>query len=347
MYRVRVTLLAGVSAIAITAAQPEISLAADLPARPVVATKAPPTAFRDRWTVWVEGGAALFGGDPGVAGLTGFDVDPKRWGWEAAIGVEFRPGMSPWIWSAQFRYGQHGSNSESSNPLATFLVGNFATTPFNFVGTNSASRKEHHWVADFMVGRDMGLGQGHNTLRFGVRIAQIWGKTTGSAQWQFNALTPTLPCTALPPSAYCAYDQRAYEQKSSFLGVGPRLALDGQIPFGNNWAFEYAGGVAALFGRRKADQTVAINQIPPTAIPTPVCVTGCPFATTSSGNNGVVFNMDAMLGLSYAFNPNTILMIAYRFDGYFDALRGYDSNGNVTNLDRFYHGPMVRLTMTN
>lgn len=348
MYRVRVTLLAGVSAIAITAAQPEISLAADLPARPVVATKAPPTAFRDRWTVWVEGGAALFGGDPGVAGLTGFDVDPKRWGWEAAIGVEFRPGMSPWIWSAQFRYGQHGSNTASNNPLAVFLIGSpTPTTPANVVGTNSASRKEHHWVADFMVGRDMGLGGGQNTMRFGVRIAEIRGKTNGSAQWgPFPASPLILSCTAGVLTFYCATERRDYEQKSSFLGVGPRLAVDGQVPLGNRWALEYGGGVAALYGRRKAEQTVSISRTPPTGVPTPICISGCPTSANSS-SNGFVFNADAVLGLSYAITQNVNIMVSYRFDGYWNALRGYDSKGNVTNLDRFYHGPMVRLTMTN
>ena len=54
-----------------------------------------------------------------------------------------------------------------------------------------------------------------------------------------------------------------------------------------------------------------------------------------------------MLGLAFALNPNAILMVSYRFDGHWNALRIYDSNGNVTNLDRFYHGPMLRLTMTN
>ena len=60
-----------------------------------------------------------------------------------------------------------------------------------------------------------------------------------------------------------------------------------------------------------------------------------------------MFNLDALLGVTYAINPNTNLMVSYRFDGYWNALRGYDSNGNATNLNRFYHGPMIRLIMTN
>lgn len=349
MYRVRVGLLASVSALAIAAAYPGSASAADVSPRPALVTKAPPAAPRDKWTWWVEGGGSLIGGDPGVAGLPNFDVDPKQWGWEGAIGVEYRPAMSPWIWSAQFRYGQHGSDSASNNPLAVYVLSGFPTTPVSIVGTNSASRKEHHWVADFMVGRDLGLGLGQNTLRFGVRIAEIKGKTTGSAKWGlYPFVFPTANCGS-PASAvaYCGSETRTYEQNNSFLGVGPRLALDGQIPLGNNWAFEYGGGIAALYGRRKVDQPVNISNVFPTVTtPAPTCVAGCPISASSS-SNGFVFNADAMLGISYTINQYVTLMVSYRFDGYWNALRGYDSNGNVTNLDRFYHGPMLRLTITN
>jgi hypothetical protein len=54
-----------------------------------------------------------------------------------------------------------------------------------------------------------------------------------------------------------------------------------------------------------------------------------------------------MLGVSFAINQFVTLMVNYHFDGYWNALKGYDSNGNLTNLDRFYHGPSIRLTVTN
>jgi hypothetical protein len=75
------------------------------------------------------------------------------------------------------------------------------------------------------------------------------------------------------------------------------------------------------------------------------CVAGCP-VNASSNKNGFVFNSDAMAGLSYAFTPTARLLLNYRFDGYWNALRGFDANGNLTNLDRFYHGPMARLIVT-
>jgi hypothetical protein len=36
--------------------------------------------------------------------------------------------------------------------------------------------------------------------------------------------------------------------------------------------------------------------------------------------------------------------VGYRFDGYFRALKTLNSAGNVVDVDRFYNGPMVRLT---
>jgi hypothetical protein len=77
-----------------------------------------------------------------------------------------------------------------------------------------------------------------------------------------------------------------------------------------------------------------------------VLLSGGPVNANSS-SNGFVFNADAALGLSYAISQNASLMLSYRFDGYWNALRGYDNNGNVQNLDRYYHGPMFRLTFVN
>ncbi len=341
MSRVRVTLLAGVSAVAIVAAQPEAAFASDLPTRQVVGTPAQPT-FRDRWTWWVEGGATFIEGDPGVAGMTNFNVDPKHLGWEAAFGLEFQQAGSPWIWTAQFRVGAHGKNTQQSTPIAIFQGSGTAPA---VTGVNAGTRREHHWAADFMIGRDLGVGQGQVIGRFGVRIAQIWGRTTGSAQW---SPVPALAISCAATASYCGSEFRYYEQTTEFLGGGPRFQVDGTVPLGGVMSLNYMAGVAALYGRRKANQNVDILTLQPTGLPgtTISLVSGGPI-NTSSSSDSFVFNIDALLGLGFALNPNTILAINYHFDGYFRALRGYDSNGNVTNLDRFYHGPSIRLTVTN
>ena len=64
-----------------------------------------------------------------------------------------------------------------------------------------------------------------------------------------------------------------------------------------------------------------------------------------ASNDGFVFNADGMLGLGYAFSPNIKLSANYRVDAYFDALRVVNSNNGVSNVNRIYHGPNLRLTV--
>jgi opacity protein-like surface antigen len=316
-------------------------------------------ALKNDLTWWVEGGAAyLNGGKSGVAGFTTpFDVGAKPQGWEAAAGFDYRLDKT-WRVSGQFRYGRNKSRSKSSSPIASFSV--FSTIPtfytVPFVGKNTGERKETHWLAYFMVGRDLGLGAGlPSTLRFGVRVAEITGKTTGSARWNNIPTTITFltTCVTAPTPAVCITHKRDYTQESSFFGAGPRLALDGSIPIAPRWSLDYMGGVAALYGKRTAIQKVDISQSMQTVFPTPLpvplratCVSGCP-VDMSVSDHAWVFNADAAIGLSYAISDTVKASISYRFDGYWNALKGFDANGQPDNLDRFYQSATLRLTFTN
>lgn len=353
-------MLAGVSSLALIVAGPCTATASGLPPRPALVGKDPPT-IEHRWTWWIEGGAAHLGGDPGVAGLTTppFDVTAKPWGWEAAAGFDYRFN-SIWHLSGQFRYGSHAAGSASNNPLAVFnVIGTFPITTFAPVpreGSNTAEREESHWLADFMVGRDLGLGGGlPSTMRFGVRIAQIRGKTTGSAQWNDIPITTFFApfCATSPLRVVCVARDRDYTQQNNFLGAGPRFELDGSIPLAPRWSLEYAGGISALYGRRTAVQKVNITQSGSTyytGILTPAlrpnCAAGCPVDAAFS-DNAWVFNADAIIGLSYAVTPNIKAMVSYRFDGYWNALKGFDASGQLTNLSRFYQSAMLRVSVSD
>ena len=357
-FRVRTSLLAGVSSLALIIAGPSTGSAEDLPPRPAIITKAPP-AIKNEWSWWVEGGAAHVGGDPGVPGLNNppYNVTAKPWGWEAAAGFDYRLD-NYWHLSGQFRYGRNKTASKSNNPNAVFSIhGTTPTTtffPFAFNGNNTAQHKESHWLADFMVGRELGLGQGLPSMaRFGVRVAEIRGKTTGSAQWN-NIPTTTrfaTTCALAPTPAVCITHKRDYTQDNSFFGVGPRIELDGSIPLAHRWSIDYMGGIAGLYGRRTAIQTVNISQSMQTAFPTPLpvplratCTVGCPVNARYT-DNAWIPNADAMVGLSYAITPNVKATLSYRFDGYWNALKAFDSNGQVTDLNRFYQGVTLRLTV--
>jgi hypothetical protein len=279
-----------------------------------------------QWTWWIEGGAqGLAGGDPFVPLLSPpFAAKAAVWGWDVAGGFDYRF-AAIWHASFDFRYGANGPRHSSSIQGACATV----PTPTCFTplsGVNSATRKESNWVADFMIGRDVGLGSGTSQIEGGLRIAEIRGKTDGTITW----------ATLFPPP-FTNHD--VYSQTNRFFGVGPRVALVGNAPLSGLWSLDYEFGVAGLFAHRSTDQSAAL-----TATGFPGCGAGCPIGVSTS-NNGFVFNPDAMLGIAYAFTPTTKLSLNYHVDAYFEALTVFNAAGSPTNTNRIYHGPSLRLTM--
>jgi hypothetical protein len=340
--RTRGLLMGGVSIVALTVCG-AAALAADMPTKAPMVTKAPVLAPAV-WNWWVEGGASnLSGGDAYVAGFDspGFAPTAKKWGLEGAVGFDYRFD-SAWHVSGQFRYGRNKAASKTHSPTGTFNLPGFTTTTTGeggtgtvpitvagkVVGSGSAERKESHWLVDFMVGRDMNIGLGSTQAKLGVRVASITGKTTGSATWNVPVATTTTAVAA---------QNLSYVQESKFLGVGPRAALDGSVPLGGAWSFDYNVGVAALFGDRQLSQTATYSgaNVNP-------CIAGCP-GTFTNNSSGTVFNFDAQPGISYAISRNAKLTASYRFDGYWNAMRVADSAGNITNVDRIYQGGFLRL----
>ena len=177
-----------------------------------------------------------------------------------------------------------------------------------------------------MVGREMGLGQPLQ-IKVGLRVAEIWGQTSGVVG----------PFTILPSGT----QTHTYQQTDRFLGFGPRLAIEGSVPFASGWSFDYNGGVAGLFGRSSADQTDAMTF---TTGGGGACTAGCPI-TTSSSNNNFVFNADVQGGIAYAVTRDVKLSVNYRAEGYWNSLRSFDAGNNGTNLTRIYHGPTAKLTV--
>ena len=188
---------------------------------------------------------------------------PKRWGWQGAVGVDYRFAASPWHLSADFRYMENGSNSGGSVETAIFSPG-LGAGPGPVPGTNSATRKENNWEADFMVGRDLEIGSPAQ-LKVGLRVADIWGQTTGTARWAFAIITP--------PSKAGAFSQTSnYQQTNKWIGVGPRAAIDGSVPLQGAWTLDYNGGIAGLFGHNSVNQTVGVVTTGPGIFHLPVRV---------------------------------------------------------------------------
>jgi hypothetical protein len=327
-------LLASVSIGALALSAPAVR-AADL--APMRARDVPHT-----WIFWLEGGAqGVTGIDPAVLGFNPGYVTPKRqWGWNGAFGFDYRIDAL-WHASGSLRYGQSRTRvAPGSAPLGVFATPIFPTTPIPFAGANTASRRETNWVADFMVGRDIGIGTNNPQLKVGLRVADIRGKTEGTAAWN---IPPLFPTTTPTPTLHT----RNYQQINHFFGAGPRLALEGSAQVGGSWFIDYMAGVAGLYSvHRSVEQTVTVSNIGPFVAVAPLlCLAACPVPGTSE-TNGFVLNTDAMLGIGYAFTSYAKVSVNYRVDAYFNAVRTFDINGNTVNANRVYHGPNVRLTLT-
>jgi hypothetical protein len=321
--RRRLTLLAGVSVVALAAAAPN-AVAADL-SKPAI-TKAPPPAavVKERWSWWLEGGAFNMSGDPATAGASFLGGRPK-WGPEGAAGFDWQPqGWGPWHLSGQFRYG----SAEKSRPLSA----HFATAGGTTV-TLSGNQKirEDHWLVDFAVGRDFGLGNANAQWKLGLRVADLRSKLNANINVTATTFTPV----GLVSVASVHKTVVGFQQRSTFVGAGPRFGVEGSTPLGGSWSFDWLAGAAVLFGERNLTQNITV------AVP-----------TQNSSDSAAVFNVDAQAGLAYWINPNLKITASYRVDAYFHALKTLNPAATVTsapsiaNVDRIYNGPMVRLTST-
>jgi len=347
--KLRTTLFAGVSTLALTVGAAELRAADVPPPAPRAVLKAPPPVVQPGvLTLWIEGGAFWTGGSDvrlgipdvvsNVAGLGGFGIFRPRAGLEAAVGADWRFAASPWHVSFDVRYGQAKSRGQNFAKNFTTHTGDNASSIAVAV-QGQARQHESHLVADFMVGRDIGVGGilALSQVKFGVRVADLESRLHADLQAFAKCTDGGVSCGLGNNSTAAA--AVSLDERSRFLGVGPRGAIEGAVPLGGPWAVDYMGGIAVLFGEQKlkiSGAGVSSSSFFGT--------TGTFTFATQSTSNKAVFNADASAALSYWFTPHAKISAGFRFDGYWKALRTFDANGNIVNVDRFYYGPFVRLT---
>ncbi|MGH2548227.1 MAG: hypothetical protein ACRDHN_02495, partial [Thermomicrobiales bacterium] len=240
--------------------------AADLP----VAYKARPE-LPGQFRIWGEGGAIWSGGDPVLSNYSlfnlttfsaipgQFDLTPKI-GWEVATGFDYRFAGSPYHVSGQFRYGESGRASGSASTsgnldpaLLALLGGNnnpFAGAVIGGSETQAANYREKHWLTDIAFGRDV-AGNGPDALQVkgGLRIAEFVGTTNTSDVSNFFANFPVpIPFGPLGPISSATLSTSSLTNtRTSFLGAGPLIGINGSIPFAGKWSFDYTADAAVLF----------------------------------------------------------------------------------------------------
>lgn len=323
----------------LAARDPREAYAADAP----LYLKAAAPVDRGTFTAWAEGGAIWTGGDPILSPYLQATalINPSQLffrlrpavGWEAATGFDYRVAGSPWHVSGQVRYGEGRTSATATS--TTVLTGTPPDT-FTLINAAQATDRESRWLADIAVGRDVfGTGPDAMQFKFGVRVAEF--RTTTTA---FNNQAFIFATTAVNGSIISA---TGAPQESRFFGAGPRFGVEGSVPLGHNWAFDYLGDVAALFGTQKFEQTTSLSGV--STIPGISSTSSQTFAADQSF--ATVFNSDIQAGVSYWMTPSMKISASYRLDAYFNALKGLDIKNDPTKLqtiDRYTHGPRLAVT---
>jgi hypothetical protein len=203
------------------------------------------------------------------------------------------------VWKGGWTINLPGqSNWVSDGTPSPFYLQSTPSTPYV-----PGSPKNPYGFADYSIGRTLSLGQelglGNMQATLGVRMAEPLAS---------NGFTPS-------------FDPRRY------LGVGPRVGLEGNQPLQSSWVVEWQAGAALLNGNRTFDTGGGVVN---SALP-------------NFANSGSVVNVDGLLGLSYWFDSASKLTLGYRAD-YFKGSSVFNI-GAADNANRVDHGPMVRFSI--
>jgi hypothetical protein len=200
-----------------------------------------------------------------------------------------------WHLSVQTPYGFSSGGSQGSYY--------FQTTP----GTAFSAYNGTRGFTDLSIAQPLGfvreLGIGKVEATFGARVAE---------PLVTNGFTPSL-------------------ESRRYLGVGPRVGLQGNAPVNSSWTVEWQVGASMLFGNSTTDGSDATN----------------PLAPYSGSQTGSVVNVDGLLGLSHWFDAASKLTLGYRADAHLKDSTSLGLGGTppAQNPDRIDHGPMVRFTI--
>lgn len=323
--------------------------AADLP----FSTKAPVQASPRQFRLWAEGGAIWSGGDPVLSDYTlsppfignntagTFNLLPKV-GWQAAAGFDYRFAASPWHVSGQIRYGEAEAR-DSASAVATGTIPRLATISSN--DTSARTNKETHWLADAAIGHDI-AGNGPDSLqfKFGVRGGEWVGKLSSTGTSSTNAiLTPPQTINGILVTQTSQTSVTNIDTRSSFIGIGPRIGIEGAVPLAAGWAFDYLADVAVLFGSQKQ---VGVFSVVQTFTPANIAANNLSTSTTTPAQDlfSTAISADLQVGVSYWVQPNVKLSASYRID----ALTMFNTRQGTANYlpDRYTHGPRLGVAAT-
>jgi iron complex outermembrane receptor protein len=271
-------------------------------------------------------------------------------------------GHGGWRLSAGLRYGRangsaHAEVSENTLGFCVFSADKYAfcqdTGPLAWATTDATDR-ESYALADFMVGKDVGIGSwggGQSVVGFGVRYAEFSSES--------DVLIHSDPDRYLPPEDAIKYHRHWHNYHvdvnadREFKGWGPQLSWEasGRL-FGRDGAgqvdLDWGLSSGVLFGKQKVrirDETTGVytngaqlDEAKYIDVTEPIYE----LATPSRSKSVTVPNVGASLGLSYAIDRLKV-GAGYRWERYFDVIDGgFDE---PREYDRTIDGPYFKLSV--
>jgi hypothetical protein len=278
--------------------------------------------------------------------------------------ISFQPDGSNWIFAASVRYGRSGSDKhvrQQTHPAPVAVVLPTSTVhkypdAAKFADTN-AKNSEDHFILDFQVGNDVGIGMfgagnGSSVINFGVRFAQFSSRSNialkSDPDWHFNykyvynyKITDGQPYHSNVASLTAA---------RSFHGIGPSISWNASAPLAGNsrngeFSVDWGANAAFLFGRQRAEihhQTTA-EYASPAPFHQQLHIVGTPINTNHARSRSVtVPNIGGFAGASFRIE-NFKVSAGYRADLFFGAMDGGIDAAKKENVG--FYGPFATISV--
>ena len=212
--------------------------------------------------------------------------------------------------------------------------------------TLTTAYKEKHWLADVGVGYEV-VGHGRNAMQVkgGLRVQEFSARTKTTDN-TFTFLNFPVPVQIQPGVFITSFNQSisaVTDARASFLGAGPRIGIEGSVPFAGNWAFDYLGDLAVLFGTQKSIATTTTRSVLSVPVPFPGGG-GSGIFTANNQRFATMLSADIQLGISYWINQNVKVGASYRLDALINVQNTEGAGVFVLMPDRYTHGPRFTVT---
>jgi hypothetical protein len=302
--------------------------------------------------------------------------DPRyNKGAEASISVS--PEDSDWVFSAAVRYGRsngdkHVHQQSYPEPFLKYYSGHVAPAypiAARFTDT-TVKNSQQHFVLDFQVGKDVGLGMfgsrdGTSVVNLGVRFAQFTGRSNISLKsnpdWRFSYKYLNYPSYGITnvkivKSQPYHSNMAHFSASRSFHGIGPSLSWKASAPVAGSAetseiSFDWGLNAALLFGRQKTrthhQTTQQYHYLQPgqfrTAPGSRVTRYRNPATPDHTrSRSATVPNIGGFAGLSFRY-ANARISAGYRADFFFGALDGGIDTHKT--YDRSFYGPFATISI--